>query len=353
MLKLFTSLAVLAGTTISFFVAAQEIPTFTPNVVDSARILSSSEIKSINDSIQRIRQEKDVLSAVFIVSRLENSTIEDLAVRAFQKWALGEKGKDNGVLLVIAIQDRKSRIEVGYGLEESLTDARTQRVLTGSFREHMRKGRHQEAILAALNEISEYARTPAEDPGAQKAKLDHLHGRLLYGFYLFVLWLLVPLLRYRIRAVERAAQKIKPGYQPGSPDMSLMFIFRILRRGPTPLCLTQDTRVLGSFHRTRLRGIGQKIRKAWLNWLENYRAIHQDCLRKGLVVETSFGNFDPTDAYFKSSDHKELAAVLSRSNSSSGSRRGSSGSSSSSNSGSSSSSSGGGSSGGGGSSSSW
>ncbi len=235
-----------------------------------------------------------------------------------------------------------------------------------------------------------------------------MHGFLLYGFYLFALWLLVPLLRFRIRAVEKAAQRIRPEYQPGFPRMHLGFIFGISMRGPRPLCLSQDTRVLVSYHRTSFRGLGHRMYmffvqlfctlnpgffiyllgsfhpgfligmillcmaiwtisrfalklhaspSAWLDWLERYREIHSEYLRKGLVVETSYGNFEPTEAYFKSSEHKELAGFLNRYNGSSGSSGNISVSSSSTSSGSSSSSSssssGGGSSGGGGSSSSW
>ena len=104
-------------------------PDFTGNVVDEAGVLSESDKDLLHKSIQNAREKADIWTAVYIVPTLNGETIEDAAHKTFNHWKLGKEGKDNGLLFMVAINDRKMRIEVGYGLEGVIPDIIAHRVI--------------------------------------------------------------------------------------------------------------------------------------------------------------------------------------------------------------------------------
>lgn len=91
--------------------------------------------------------------AVVTVNNLGGSTVEDFAQDLFTRWKIGKKGKDNGVLLLAAIQDRKVRIHVGYGLEPDLTDARCGEIIRENIRPRFKTGAYGAGILAGIDGI--------------------------------------------------------------------------------------------------------------------------------------------------------------------------------------------------------
>jgi uncharacterized protein len=90
---------------------------------------------------------------VAIVPSLDGEAIEDLAVRVVQTWSLGQKDRNNGVLLLIALKDRKARIEVGYGLEDRLTDALSRRILEDRLFPAFRNGDYAAGVQATCEGI--------------------------------------------------------------------------------------------------------------------------------------------------------------------------------------------------------
>ena len=92
---------------------------------------------------------------VATIPSLEREEIADFANRLFERWELGQKGKDNGVLLLVATADRKARIEVGYGLEDRLTDALSRRILEERLFPAFRQGRWADGIDATCDGIME------------------------------------------------------------------------------------------------------------------------------------------------------------------------------------------------------
>lgn len=104
-------------------------PAFVPNVVDQAQILTASEIEELNQTIQQIRDYRGIWAAVLIINSLNGEPIESAAVNTFASWQLGKRGADNGLLFLVAVQDRKMRLEVGYGLEGELTDAYARQII--------------------------------------------------------------------------------------------------------------------------------------------------------------------------------------------------------------------------------
>ncbi len=91
-------------------------------VNDFTGTLDSGWKSSIEELCIKVRNETGAEIGVAVISDLQGITIEEYAVKLFKKWGVGKADKDNGVLLLVSMQERKVRIEVGYGLEGVITD---------------------------------------------------------------------------------------------------------------------------------------------------------------------------------------------------------------------------------------
>lgn len=127
-------------------------------VHDEAGVLSSATKQVLEAFIQRHMDSTSNQIGVLVVRSLEGEDIEGYAVRVFQNWQVGQKGRDNGVLLVIATEDRKVRIEVGYGLEGALTDLESNRIIRNEIAPRFRAGAYDDGVKAAVLAISEAIR---------------------------------------------------------------------------------------------------------------------------------------------------------------------------------------------------
>jgi uncharacterized protein len=94
-------------------------------VNDYSQTLTQTEKQNLESKIAQFKKDSSNEISVVIIKSLGGDTIENFAVKLFEDWGIGEKGKDNGVLIFVAKDDREMRIEVGYGLEGALTDAQS------------------------------------------------------------------------------------------------------------------------------------------------------------------------------------------------------------------------------------
>ncbi|MBI2751327.1 MAG: TPM domain-containing protein [Burkholderiales bacterium] len=150
----------------AFAHAATEIPAFTPNVVDPQAYLTEEEKNEVNRLIQDVRARADIHAAVYLLPSLGDESIEALAERAFRKWTLGQAGKDNGLLIVLAMGDRKMRIETGYGLEGDIPDAVAKRILDEQLRPFLRMNQIKNGLASALVALAQ-KRNKEYVPGAE------------------------------------------------------------------------------------------------------------------------------------------------------------------------------------------
>ena len=134
----------------AFAHAASDIPAFTPNIVDPHAYLTEADKDDVNRLIQDVRARADIHAAVYLLPTLGDESIEALAERAFKKWTLGQAGKDNGLLIVLAMGDRKMRIETGYGLEGDIPDVVARRVLDEQLRPFLRMNQIKNGLVSAL-----------------------------------------------------------------------------------------------------------------------------------------------------------------------------------------------------------
>jgi uncharacterized protein len=121
--------------------------------------------------------------AVAIFRALEGENLEDFTARLFQTWRLGQKDLDNGVLLVVFVDDRRTRIEVGYGLEGSLTDAIASSILSQEVAPRFRAGRFADGIEAGVDAIDRAIAGTYRRPAAPQ----EIDKRALLAFGLFML----------------------------------------------------------------------------------------------------------------------------------------------------------------------
>jgi uncharacterized protein len=122
-------------------------------VNDYAGILDAASETAIEARLAAFEGETSTQVVVAIVPSLDGQEIEDLAVHVVESWGLGQKDRNNGVLLLIAVKDRRARIEVGYGLEDRLTDALSRRILEERLFPAFRNGDYAGGVLATCEGV--------------------------------------------------------------------------------------------------------------------------------------------------------------------------------------------------------
>jgi uncharacterized protein len=132
---------------------AQNFPSLSGRVVDAAHLLQPEQKDRLETKLKAFEERTGDQVVVATVPGLGDLTIEDFANRLFRHWQLGEKAKNNGVLLVVAPRDRKVRIEVGYGLEGALTDALSKVIISTAIAPKFQQGDFDGGIEAGIDAI--------------------------------------------------------------------------------------------------------------------------------------------------------------------------------------------------------
>lgn len=172
--------------------AQRAIPEFWGHYVyDEAHVLSQPAVDRLEAMLKAHADSTTNQLAVLIIPSLEGEVLEEYALRvAHDTWKLGEATKDNGALLLIAIDDRKMRIEVGQGLEGTLTDAVTNRIIRNEIAPRFREQDYDGGVIAAVDAMiraigNEYtAEETGADDGSFEANLSWKE-RLLIGAFIF------------------------------------------------------------------------------------------------------------------------------------------------------------------------
>src|SRR5215467_8955213 len=121
-------------------VCAVTFPALTGRVVDEANILSAATRDALSSKLAELESKSGIQHVVATVNSLQGEEIEPYANELFRKWRLGEKAKNNGVLLLIAPKEHRVRIEVGYGLEGTLTDALSKVIIVNAITPRFKAG---------------------------------------------------------------------------------------------------------------------------------------------------------------------------------------------------------------------
>ena len=139
-----------AFTSLSF---ALDVPLLTGRVVDLAQVLPATVAASLVRDLEAHEAKTSNQVAVLILPSLEGEPLESFAHRVATTWKLGQKGTENGALLLLALRERKVRIEVGYGLEGTLTDLRSAHIIRQEIVPRLRSGDLPGGIAAGVHAI--------------------------------------------------------------------------------------------------------------------------------------------------------------------------------------------------------
>ncbi len=147
--------------------AGSTVPKLTGRVNDYAGILSQAAEASLERELKAHEDSTTNQIVVLTVSSLEGENLEEVANQVFNAWGLGQRGKDNGVLLLVAVDDRKLRIEVGNGLEGVLTDAHCGRIIRNEITPSFKSKEYEAGIAGGVAAIrgAIYGTYAAQDPG--------------------------------------------------------------------------------------------------------------------------------------------------------------------------------------------
>ncbi|MEO0151406.1 MAG: TPM domain-containing protein [candidate division WOR-3 bacterium] len=137
---------------ILFFILSQTFPEPTGFLNDYAHILNQRQKEDLENHLREIENKTSVEIAIAIFDSI-GYPIEEYANLLFEKWGIGKKGKDNGILILVSIKERLIRIEVGYGLEEVITDGIAGEIIRNNIVPYFREGDYYLGLKSAINEI--------------------------------------------------------------------------------------------------------------------------------------------------------------------------------------------------------
>ncbi len=177
--------------------SALPVPELKGRVTDDAAILSRATSEHISGLLKAHEDRTTNQVAVLTVTMLEGESIEEFATRVFEKWRLGREKKDNGVLIIVAVRDRRMRIEVGYGLEGVLTDVKAGRIIDRLMAPRFKAGDFDggvtSGVLAVIALLEDPGSVLPEDAGSSGGGSDDFFRgpdlpiipRILLGCFIF------------------------------------------------------------------------------------------------------------------------------------------------------------------------
>jgi uncharacterized protein len=142
---------------------AANFPPLTGRVVDQANVIPAETRRALEVRLAGLEAKSGIQLVVATVNSLDGMEIEPYANELFRTWQIGEKTKNNGVLLLIAPRERRVRIEVGYGLEGTLTDALSKVIITNAMVPRFKAGNFGDGIARGVDDIITVLTTDASD----------------------------------------------------------------------------------------------------------------------------------------------------------------------------------------------
>lgn len=189
-LGLIAALLLVAGAAIA---AEPVFPALTGRINDEAGILSLQTRQQLDAVLAQQEQATRQQIVVVTLKSLQGYAIEDFGYRLGRRWGIGEKGRDTGALLIVAPNERKVRIEVGYGLEDRLTDARSRAIIEETILPAFRRGDFdagvRDGITAMLRVLgggaAPEARQPVPQGGPEPLQTFAFFALILFGWLVF------------------------------------------------------------------------------------------------------------------------------------------------------------------------
>ncbi len=173
---------------------ALEVPPLKQRVNDTAGMLSAGTQQQLEDILGRLEQTDSTQIVVLTIPSLDGDVLEEFSIKVADQWKIGRKGLDNGAILLIAKNDRKIRIEVGYGLEGSLTDLMAGRIIGNVIVPQFKAGNFDQGVIDGVQAMigvvrGEYQALEKAPGGGQKNKDSPfgLGGLIAFLFFISML----------------------------------------------------------------------------------------------------------------------------------------------------------------------
>lgn len=174
-----------------------DFPKLKGRVNDYANILTDSQEKNIEILLNDLEKKSTSQLVLLTIPSLEGETIEDYSIRLTEQkdWKIGQKGLDNGVILIISMKEKKLRIEVGYGLEGALTDLKCSYIIRKIIVPKFKKGDYFEGVLRGVSTISgiiskEYDISPKDLSRFKNRNKSSNFGNIIFFIFVLIFFIL-------------------------------------------------------------------------------------------------------------------------------------------------------------------
>jgi uncharacterized protein len=197
------------------------------SVVDDASLLKVYEHTALTQKLDNFKKKTSIELVVVIIKSLGETTVEDYANKLFNNWGIGQKEQNNGILLLIAINDRKMRIETGYGIEDKLTDADAANIIDAELAPYFKNSLYYKGIDKATTVIISKLNTDLNTYKYITKTIDECLDIPSYIVFIFVLFaqLIVGLIVFRY---SNKSKMIQEKYNTNGILIRIFIIFLIL-----------------------------------------------------------------------------------------------------------------------------
>lgn len=178
---------------------AQDFPKLTGRVVDAANLLDPAQEIALDARLESLEKQSQRQLVVVTIPDLKGQDIADYGFRLGDHWGIGDKNRDDGALLIVAPQERKVRIEVGYGLEGVMTDALSSRIIRNEIIPYFRKNDFPGGINAGADAIIKLLLLPPEEARAlarqaEQSEKKSANNEAVIFLIMFGLFFVLPLI---------------------------------------------------------------------------------------------------------------------------------------------------------------
>ena len=156
-----------------------QVPQLHERVTDFTNTLAYSDWRSLETQLQKFEDSTSTQIAVVMISSLSGEDISDYSLKIAEANKIGQKGRDNGLVILIAKNDRQIRFEVGYGLEGSLPDALCDQIIRNEMRPQFRDGNYYGGIKSAIDDVIKATRGEYKAEGQTRRKVTNWGGGLI------------------------------------------------------------------------------------------------------------------------------------------------------------------------------
>lgn len=160
-------------------------------VIDNANILSSSEQATLEQKLVALDDSTSNQISILTIKSLNGEPIEDVANATFREWGIGNKKTKNGVLVLVAIEDRKIRIEVGYGLEGAIPDITANDIINNDIKPNFKRGNYFDGLNEAVDNLSKAAAGEYHLAREKKSSRSNGGGGSILGIIIIVIIIIV------------------------------------------------------------------------------------------------------------------------------------------------------------------